>query len=347
MITIHGFAKVFPVAVNYVVFYEYVFYGVGINNCQGLGSLGQKIRIGSRASPLAVHQAHRAGKAIQMYAPDVTIEYVNIRTTGDTLYAVRLADFGGKGLFTKELEEALRDNRIDLALHSLKDMATRLPDGLPISAVMPRDDPRDAFVSNGYARFSDLPQYAVVGTCSLRREAFSRLMRPDLQIVPFRGNVETRLKKMASGEADATFLAAIGLERLGLKPCIREIMSTERMLPAVAQGAVALQCRADDDVLISLTKPLNHEQSYREVMAERAFLRHLDGSCRTPIAALAITENDQIRLEGAVIRPDGSEIFRDVIYGDVHDYARIGAHLGEIIRTRIGDRLRHDFRITL
>jgi hydroxymethylbilane synthase len=258
-----------------------------------------------------------------------------------------LADYGGKGLFTKELEEALLDNRIDLAVHSLKDMSTRPPEALLISAVLARDDPRDAFVSNSYASFNDLPQYAVVGTCSLRREAFSRLMRPDLQIVPFRGNVETRLKKMASGEADATFLAAIGLERLGLKACIREIMSTDRMLPAVAQAAVALQCRVDDAPVIALTKPLNHEQSYREVIAERAFLRQLDGSCRTPIAALAITENDQIRLEGAVIRPDGSEIFREVMCGAVDDYVRIGADLGEMIRARIGGRLLRDFRIAL
>lgn len=329
-----------------VVFSEYVFYGVETVNCQGLGELSKKIRIGSRASPLAVLQAKRVGDAITVSDPECVIEYVSIRTTGDTLYSVRLSEFGGKGLFTKELEEALLDNRIDVAVHSLKDMSTRPPEALQIAAVLERDDTRDAFVSNGYASFDELPQYAVIGTCSLRREAFSRLLRPDLKIVPFRGNVETRLKKMAAGEADATFLAAVGLQRLGLTACIREIMTPDRMLPAVAQGAISLQCRRDEVRIVELLQTLNHEQSYKEVMAERAFLRELDGSCRTPIAALAQTEGDQIRLEGAVIRPDGSEAFREVTYGPVDEYMKIGSQLGALIRSQIGERFMRDFRIS-
>ncbi len=308
--------------------------------------MSQKIRIGSRASPLAMIQAHRVGEHLTAQNPDINIEYVKVRTTGDTLYSVRLSEFGGKGLFTKELEEALLDDRIDVAVHSLKDMSTRPPEALLISAVLERNNPCDAFVSNGYARFEDLPQYSVVGTCSLRREAFSRLLRPDLKIVPFRGNVETRLKKMASGEADATFLAATGLERLGLQSCIREVMYPDRMLPAVAQGAISLQCRHDDEVTVHLTSPLNHEKTYYEVMAERAFLRELDGSCRTPIAALAATQGDMICLEGAVIKPDGSEIFREKLQGKVVDYVKIGTDLGQTIRQQIGERLVHDFRIS-
>lgn len=305
----------------------------------------QTLRIGSRASPLAKIQAKNFGNALMKIHPHITVEYVTLRTSGDKFSTQRLSTIGGKGLFTKELEEALLSHEIDLAVHSLKDMATKLPPHLILGAILPREDPRDAFLSQDVHSFLELPRYSVIGTSSLRREAFCRYWRPDLRVIPFRGNVETRLRKLSEGEANGTFLAAAGLKRLALEDSIQEILEPERMLPAVAQGCLAIECCEQDESLVDLLRPLHHEKSFYEVKAERAFLRELDGSCRTPIAALAITEGDQLYLRGAVIRPDGGEIIKEEIRGATNDHTLLGLEIAKKIRVNVGERLQREFRI--
>jgi hydroxymethylbilane synthase len=230
-----------------------------------------------------------------------------IRTSGDRIQDRPLSEVGGKGLFTKEIEEALLECRIDLAVHSAKDMATRLPDGLAIGAVLEREDVRDAFISLKYTSLGEMPAGAVVGTSSLRRQAQVKRVRPDLQVVGFRGNVETRLSKLEAGVADATFLAAAGLKRLGQAQRITRLVPTQEMLPAVAQAAIAVEVRAEDEVTRALVAPLDHRATGICLAAERAFLAHLDGSCRTPIGGLATIDGDRLELSGELLLPDGSQ----------------------------------------
>jgi hydroxymethylbilane synthase len=270
--------------------------------------------------------------------PDLegTVEIVVIRTTGDRVQDRTLAAIGGKGLFTKEIEEALADGRIDLAVHSLKDVATFLPDGLVLAAILPRDDPRDAFVSATVASLAALPQGATVGTASLRRQAQLLRRRPDLRVVPLRGNVETRLRKLDAGEIDATLLALCGLERLGLAQRASEILSRGIMLPAVGQGALAVECRAGDDGLRGRLAALHDPTSGACVAAERAMLAALDGSCRTPIAGLAEPAGEGLTLEGALLQPDGSDEIRGWRTGDFAEIAALGEDLGAELRRRGG-----------
>jgi hydroxymethylbilane synthase len=271
---------------------------------------------------------------------------VPIRTTGDRVLDRRLAEIGGKGLFTKEIEEALIDGRVDLAVHSLKDMETMLPAGLAIACVLKRDDPRDALVARDGGRLASLPSGARIGTASLRRGAQLRRQRGDLEIVPIRGNVGTRLGRLAptgqvrglkaDDELDALVLALCGLERLGKAGLASEILSPEQMLPAVGQGALAVECRATDDALRRLLAPLNDPPSAACVAAERAMLAALDGSCRTPIGGLATIEGDRLRLDALLLTPDGSAERRGRIAGEVGEAVVLGRELGERLRRGAG-----------
>lgn len=298
------------------------------------------LRIGTRGSPMALFQARLVRERLQAAHPELAeegaIELVIIRTTGDRVQNRLLAEIGGKGLFTKEIEEALLDRRIDLAVHSLKDMETALPTGLVIGCVLPRDDPRDAFVSREGAGLRALPRSARIGTASLRRRAQLLHERPDLKILPIRGNVDTRLNKLAAGEVDALVLALCGLERLGKAAAVTEILSPERMLPAVGQGALAIESRADDTIVNDLLTPLNHPDSAACVAAERAMLAALDGSCRTPIAGLATISGNRLTLEALLLSEDGRAERRGGSEGTMADAAAIGSQVGELLRRDAG-----------
>ena len=297
-----------------------------------------KIRIGTRGSPLALAQARQVATrlgAAHGLSPE-QCELVIIKTTGDKITDRPLIEAGGKGLFTKELEEALFAGDIDLAVHSMKDMPAILPQGLAISAILKREDPRDAFVSITYASFDELPSGAVVGTSSPRRQAQALRLRPDLRIVPFRGNVETRLRKLEEGVADATFLACAGLNRLGLSQHITAAMSTEVMLPAVAQGAIGIEIRADDDATVRLVAPLNDAATALCVTAERAYLAHLEGSCRTPIAGLAELSGGSLHIRGEILTPNGLQAHSASRRGNAQEAIRLGEQTAEELLRHAG-----------
>ena len=265
------------------------------------------IRIGTRGSPLALAQAHEVQARLaeaHALAPD-RITITIIKTTGDQVLDRPLAEIGGKGLFTKEIEDALLAGAIDVAVHSMKDMQTELPDGLIVGAVLPREDVRDAFISLKYASLADVPAGATIGTSSLRRQAQLLNVRPDLNVIGFRGNVQTRLRKLEEGIADATFLAVAGLKRLGMDTRITAPVAVADMLPAVAQGAIALEIRAGDKETAATLAPLNDAATALAVTAERAFLARLEGSCRTPIAGHARLEGGLLHFRGQVLSPDG------------------------------------------
>ena len=298
------------------------------------------LRIGTRGSPMALYQAELVGDRLRAVHPglaeDGAIELVPIHTTGDRVQNRLLAEIGGKGLFTKEIEEALLDRRIDLAVHSLKDMETVLPVGLAIRCVLARDDPRDAVVARGGVALADLSQGARIGTASLRRRAQLLRQRPDLAIVPIRGNVNTRLGKLETGEVDAMVLALAGLQRIGKADLVSEILSPEAMLPAVAQGALAVECRAADAELPLLLAPLHDPATAACVGAERAMLAALDGSCRTPIAGLATIDADRLTLEALLLSHDGGAERRGHASGAVADAQKIGGELGQRLRRDAG-----------
>ena len=299
-----------------------------------------KIRIGTRGSPLAMAQAIEVRSKLMasrnFALADLPI--VEIKTSGDRIQDRPLSEVGGKGLFTKEIEEALYSGDIDIAVHSMKDLETEMPPGLAIAAVLEREDVRDAFVSLNYARFEDLPNGATVGTSSLRRRAQVRNVRPDFNVVEFRGNVQTRLAKLAAGVADATFLACAGLRRLGQPERISAAIDPGEMLPAVAQGAIAIQMRlpaaADaSHPLWNVVCTLDHAPTRACVEVERAFLGELDGSCRTPIAGLAVRNGAKIDFRGEILRPDGSTRLTagfSVLEVDALDSARVAAR--ELLR---------------
>ncbi|MEQ1710888.1 MAG: hydroxymethylbilane synthase [Hyphomicrobium sp.] len=289
------------------------------------------IRIGTRGSPLALAQAHETRTRLMAAhgLPESRFEICIIKTTGDMILDRPLSEAGGKGLFTKEIEDALIARDIDLAVHSMKDVQTALPDSLMLAAIFPREDVRDAFISLKYRSISELPQGARVGTSSLRRQAQIKRMRPDLDVVGFRGNVQTRLKKLEDGVADATFLACAGLNRLGYADRIAERIPTEVMLPAVAQGAIGIECSADYTEVRALLAPLHHAASGTCVEAERTFLARLEGSCRTPIAGLAeLGADGRLSFRGEILSPDGREhhaTSRSGATGDITDVAMAAA----------------------
>jgi hydroxymethylbilane synthase len=295
------------------------------------------LRIGTRGSPLALAQAHETRRRLMAAhgLPEAAFAITVIRTTGDRVQDRPLSTLGGKGLFTREIEEALAAGTIDVAVHSMKDMPTLQPAGLAIAALLPRADPRDAFVTLGPATFATLPAGSVVGTSSLRRAAQTRHRRPDLAVVEFRGNVQTRLAKLADGVAVATFLAMAGLDRLGLD-LPRQPIAPEEMLPAVAQGAIGVEARAGDARTRALLAAIHDAATGHRLAAERAFLAGLDGSCQTPIAGLAELDGDRLRLRGEILRPDGSERLAHAVEGAVADAAALGADCAAVLRRRAG-----------
>ncbi len=296
------------------------------------------VRIGTRGSPLALAQAGmvRAQLAAAHGIPAERIELKVIRTTGDVISDRPLAEAGGKGLFTKEIEEALIAGAIDLAVHSAKDMPTVLPGGLGITAVLAREDPRDVFISRKAKSLRELAHGAVVGTASLRRQALVKRLRGDLAVVNFRGNVETRLRKLDEGVVDATLLALAGLRRLGLADAATAVLGVDKMLPAVGQGIVAIEARVDDARTRGLLDAINHTESGIALIAERAFLAVLDGSCRTPIAGHARIEGSRLRFRGLIAKPDGSEVVETTREGDIADAAVLGADAGAELKRRAG-----------
>lgn len=295
-------------------------------------------RIGTRGSPLALAQAHETRSRLMAahgLAEDA-FEIVVLSTKGDRVTDRPLSEIGGKGLFTEELEEQLSDGRLDLAVHSSKDMPTMLPDGLGLVAFLEREDVRDAFIGRAAPRLENLPQNAVVGSSSLRRQALIRRLRPDLSVITFRGQVETRLRKLDEGQVDATLLAHAGLKRLGNTGVITELLDPESFPPAPGQGAICIEARTGDERIAELLAPINHADTQAALVCERAFLGALDGSCRTPIAGLARISQGRISFYGMILTPDGS-VWHDIrAEGTVGDAAQLGADAGAEVRGRAG-----------
>ena len=304
----------------------------------GTGSKTIVVRIGTRGSPLALAQANEVRRrlaAAHGLAPG-QFETIVIRTSGDAIQDRPLSEIGGKGLFTKEIEEALLAGGIDLAVHSMKDVPTVLPDGLEIACLLPREDVRDAFLSPRAESLAALPAGAVVGTSSLRRQAQVLRARPDLRVVQFRGNVETRLRKLSEGVADATLLACAGLNRLGLADRITAPVPTSVFLPAIAQGAVGLEIRASDERTRALIAPLDHAPTSVCIAAERAFLERLDGSCRTPIAGLAELDGGRVTFRGMILSPDGKVAHATERTGATSDARAMGLDAANELLGRAG-----------
>ncbi len=289
----------------------------------------QTIRIATRKSPLAMWQAEHVADALRRAHPDLEVKILGMSTQGDKILDTPLAKIGGKGLFVKELEERMLSGDADIAVHSMKDVPVELPAGLHLTVILEREDPRDAFVSNHHASLTVLPQGARVGTSSLRRQCQLADRRPDLEIIPLRGNVNTRLRKLDEGEYDAIILAAAGLLRLGFAERIRSFISTEDSLPAIGQGAIGIECRTDDARVNDLLQPLHHAPTAAQVLAERAMNHRLEGGCQVPIGGHATLDEDELHLRGLVGTVDGSEIIRAEISGPQSDAERLGSALGE------------------
>lgn len=285
------------------------------------------LKIATRQSPLALWQAEYIRARLQELHPDLTVELVKFVTQGDKILDTPLAKIGGKGLFVKELEAALLDGRADLAVHSMKDVPMALPEGLTLAVICEREDPLDAFVSNQFEKFADLPQGAKVGTSSLRRKSQILKQRPDLQIIDLRGNVGTRLSKLDDGQYDAIILASAGLKRLGLSERIRHCLTPDISLPAVGQGALGLECRAADNEVLALIQPLLHQETDVCVRAERAFNAYLEGGCQVPIAGYATLQNGQIHIEGRVGSADGQTLLRAELTDEASNAQQLGENL--------------------
>ena len=310
---------------------------------QNLPSPASPLKIGTRGSPLALAQAHetRARLAAAFDLPPEAFEIVVIKTTGDNQALIAadrpLKEIGNKGLFTKEIEEAMLSGEIDIAVHSMKDMPVAQPTGLILDCYLPREDVRDAFVSPSLSSIKELAPGAVVGTSSLRRRAQLLNRRPDLQVVEFRGNVQTRLKKLADGVADCTFLAMAGLNRLGMSDVPATGIDTDDMLPAVAQGAIGIERREDDSRAAEMLAAIHDLETAQRLASERAFLATLDGSCETPIAGLAELDGTTLRLRGEVLRPDGSEALQDAQTCVIEDGPELGREMATKLLEQAGD----------
>ena len=296
------------------------------------------LRIGTRGSPLALAQAHetRDSLAAAFDLDAAAFEIVVIKTTGDRVLDRPLKEIGGKGLFTREIEDALLEGRIDIAVHSMKDMPVAQPEGLLLDTYLPREDVRDAFVSPNVGALADLPEGAVVGSSSLRRRAQLAYRRPDLRLVEFRGNVQTRMKKLEDGVAVATFLAMAGLRRLDMTHVTRGPIAPEDMLPAVAQGAIGIERRAEDTRAGAMLEAIHDIPTGQRLVAERAYLAALDGSCETPIAGLAELDGGTMRLRGEILRTDGSEALADAGSAPIEDGAELGRTLAQGLLERAG-----------
>ncbi len=297
------------------------------------------LRIGTRGSPLALAQAYetRARLAAAFDLPHEAFEIVVIKTTGDKVLDRPLKEIGGKGLFTREIEEDLLSGAIDIAVHSMKDMPVLQPEGLLLDCYLPREDVRDAFVSLKFDSLDALPAGTKVGSSSLRRRAQLTARRPDLEVVEFRGNVQTRMKKLEDGVAGATFLAQAGLNRLGMADVARSAISPEDMLPAVAQGAIGIERRANDPRTAEMLAAIHDRDTGIRLAAERAFLAGLDGSCETPIAGLAEIDGPMLRLRGEILRPDGSEVLSEDRSAPIAEAAKLGADMARDLRARAGE----------
>ena len=296
------------------------------------------LRIGTRGSPLALAQAYETRKRLTnaLNISEDSFEIVVISTSGDRILDRPLKEVGGKGLFTKEIEQDMLDRKIDIAVHSMKDMPVEQPDGLTLGCYLPREDVRDAFVSSRYKNVNELPSGSKVGTSSLRRKAQLKFSRPDLEVVEFRGNVQTRLKKLKDGVATCTFLAMAGLNRLGLEEVAQSTMNPNEMLPAIAQGAIGIEWREEDWQISEILKKIHHEETGQRLNTERAFLAELDGSCQTPIAGLAIIEGSSLKFTGQVLRTDGSESISETAFGDIEDGPRLGREMAQKILSQAG-----------
>lgn len=294
------------------------------------------LKIGTRGSPLALVQAHEVRDRLLAMHDGLSVEIVIINTTGDQVQDRRLAEVGGKGLFTKEIQEALIDRRIDLAVHSMKDVETWLPDETTLAVMLEREDPRDAFLSPRATTLDELPAGAAIGTSSLRRQAQILHRRPDLRVEMLRGNVQTRLRKLEEGVCDATLLALAGLKRLGNEGLAQSIIETDVILPAVAQGVIGLEARREDSRVLDLVAPLNHAPTWIRVTAERAMLAALDGSCHTPIGGLAeLSAAGRLSLTGLIAMPDGSQLHKMSEEGPAGAPEALGTALGQALRARM------------
>ena len=297
------------------------------------------LRIATRKSALALWQAEFVKAELERFHSDLTVELVPMSTQGDIILDTPLAKIGGKGLFVKELEQAMLDGRADIAVHSMKDVPVEFPEGLELNTICEREDPRDAFVSNKYKSLDELPQGAVVGTSSLRRQCQARALRPDLDIRDLRGNVNTRLAKLDNGDYDAIILAAAGLLRLEMPERIADFIEPETSLPANGQGAVGIECRSDDERVKELLAPLEHTETRIRVLAERAMNRRLEGGCQVPIGAYALVNGEQVHIRGLVGAVDGSEILRDEVSGSVENAEQLGVQLAEQLLAQGADKI--------
>tara|TARA_B100001769_G_C21974791_1_gene524287 strand:- start:13 stop:957 length:945 start_codon:yes stop_codon:yes gene_type:complete len=297
----------------------------------------QPLKIGTRGSPLALAQAYETKERLMKLHDlgDDAFEICVINTMGDKIQDRALSEIGGKGLFTKEIEEGLLSGQIDIAVHSMKDMPTELPKNLEISVFLEREDPRDSFISDDYSTIEDLPSGSVVGTSSLRRKAQLLAFRSDLKVIEFRGNVQTRLRKLKEKVADATFLACAGLNRLSMQDLIKPV-PIKQMLPAVAQGVIGIENKIGNKNIFDLIEPLNHKKTAIQMTVERSFLAVLDGSCRTPIGGHAIIREEEIFFHGEILKPDGSIVHKDVWSGPISDSKVIGETAGQILKEKGG-----------
>lgn len=298
------------------------------------------LRIGTRGSKLALTQSQWVKEKVEARHPSVQVELVRIKTTGDKILDAPLSKVGGKGLFVKEIEEALIEKRVDIAVHSMKDVPAELPDALMLSTFPEREDPRDALISQGGLTLDQLPQGAKVGTSSLRRAAQLLHMRRDLNLISLRGNVDTRLRKLESEGLNAIILATAGLKRLGLEKRISQIIPASQVLPAIGQGALGLEIRREDNQTLKLIDFLNHESTEITVRAERAFLKKLEGGCQVPIAGFAVLENDKVSFTGMVAELDGSRLIKDDITGEKDQAEELGITLaGRLLDAGAGEIL--------
>ncbi|MCP4072741.1 MAG: hydroxymethylbilane synthase [Hyphomicrobiales bacterium] len=297
------------------------------------------IRIGTRSSPLALAQANEVKQHLIAAhgGNNIEVEIIEISTKGDRILDRALSEIGGKGLFTEEIEKQLLENDIDIAVHSTKDMPTELPQGLELSCFLPREAPADAFISGKASTIEELPQGAVIGSASLRRQALIRRMRPDIEVITFRGNVQSRLRKLKEGVVDATLLAEAGLNRLGMQHIITSILPLDRFPPAPGQGVICIESRINDDTTGAILAPLNDADTHTALRAERSFLAALDGSCRTPLAGYAFLQENQLHFHGMILSPDGKNMYETTRTGNPDDGAALGADAARQLRHQAGD----------
>lgn len=305
------------------------------------------IRIATRKSPLALWQAQAVACELKAHHADIEVELVRLSTQGDRMLDSLLASIGGKGLFVKELEQGLFDQHADIAVHSIKDVPVSLPAGLCLPVILAREDPRDVFVANGFSRFADLPSQARIGTASLRRQCQIKARFPALQVLPIRGNVNTRLARLDRGEFEALILAAAGLKRLGLEDRISSYLSEDESLPAIGQGAIGIECREADEWVLELILPLNNVNTHTCIRAERALNTYLKGGCQAPVAGFARLIDGVVHLRGLIGDPDGRTILYGSAQGAPEDAERIGCEVAEQLLTQGAGRILHMLGITM